>query len=146
MPRPRFNNLDADKQASILNAAFEAFSEHGFEDASYNLIIERAGISKGAMYYYFDDKEDLYSTVVRRELGDLMEGFESIPEAQNAEGEPQSAQTPEMAQNQPPAEPQPGQPEPAEGQPESPEAQTPAEPQPGEPAAAEPAASDPQMA
>ena len=33
---------------------------HGFENASLNRIIKKAGISKGAMYYYFDDKMDLY--------------------------------------------------------------------------------------
>ena len=35
-----------------------------FAGASYNRIIERAGISKGAMYYYFADKDDLFRTVL----------------------------------------------------------------------------------
>jgi AcrR family transcriptional regulator len=64
MPLPRFQNLDADRRQSILAAAAEEFGTHGFAAASYNQIIERAGISKGAMYYYFADKDDLYRTVL----------------------------------------------------------------------------------
>ncbi len=65
MPRPRFHRLDATKRKKILDVAAEEIAESGFERASYNRIIERAGLSKGAMYYYFDDKGDLYATVLR---------------------------------------------------------------------------------
>lgn len=64
MPLPRFEKLDPPRKKSILGAAAEEFGERGFEGASYNRIIERAGISKGAMYYYFADKDDLYRTVL----------------------------------------------------------------------------------
>jgi AcrR family transcriptional regulator len=65
MPRPRFNTLPADKRQRIFEAAALEFARRGFEQASLNRIIEAAGISKGAAYYYFDDKADLYATVVR---------------------------------------------------------------------------------
>ncbi len=68
MPRPRFLKLDADKQAAILDAARAEFSAHGYRRSSQNRIIEAAGVSKGAMYYYFDDKADLYLTVIRRQF------------------------------------------------------------------------------
>lgn len=64
MPLPRFDRLDEPRKRSILAAAAEEVAERGFEGASYNRIIERAGISKGAMYYYFADKDDLYRTVL----------------------------------------------------------------------------------
>jgi AcrR family transcriptional regulator len=64
MPLPRFQNLDEPRRRSILAAAAEEFGERGFAGASYNRIIERAGISKGAMYYYFADKDDLFRTVL----------------------------------------------------------------------------------
>ena len=38
---------------------------HGFADASINRILEQAQMSKGATYYYFEDKVDLFCTVVR---------------------------------------------------------------------------------
>lgn len=71
MPRPRFYRLEQDRRSSILDSAAAEFGERGFEAASYNRIIERAGLSKGAMYYYFDDKQDLYITV----LSDAIERF-----------------------------------------------------------------------
>jgi len=64
VPLPRFEKLDVPRRTSILSAAAAEFGERGFEGASYNRIIERAGISKGAMYYYFADKDDLYRTVL----------------------------------------------------------------------------------
>ena len=68
MPRPRFAKLDPEKQAMMLDIATEEFTKHGLEGASYNKIIERCGLSKGVMYYYFDNKEDLFVTVLKREL------------------------------------------------------------------------------
>jgi len=64
VPLPRFQNLDETRRRAILAAAAEEFGERGFAQASYNRIIERAGISKGAMYYYFADKDDLFRTVL----------------------------------------------------------------------------------
>lgn len=79
MPRPRFNNLAPERQASILEAAASEFALQGFEGASYNQIIEKTGISKGAMYYYFDDKADLYATVVRRVMDQFLRDFGELP-------------------------------------------------------------------
>jgi AcrR family transcriptional regulator len=81
LPRPRFARLDSEKKDAILNAALEAFAAQGYDGASYNHIIERAGISKGAMYYYFDDKEDLFATVVRRELEAIWGTIHDLPDA-----------------------------------------------------------------
>lgn len=64
MPLPRFATLAPERRAAILAAAAEEFARAGLEAASYNRIIARAGVSKGAMYYYFDNKEDLLLTVV----------------------------------------------------------------------------------
>lgn len=64
MPLPRFAALDPSRRAAILAAAAEEFARAGLEGASYNRIIARAGVSKGAMYYYFDNKEDLFLTIV----------------------------------------------------------------------------------
>lgn len=66
MVRERFDNLDPDKQQRLFEAAADEFSEHGFDGASLNRIIDRAGMSKGSLYYYFNDKSDLFATVVER--------------------------------------------------------------------------------
>ncbi|MBL8742272.1 MAG: TetR/AcrR family transcriptional regulator [Myxococcales bacterium] len=72
MPLARFSNLDQPRRKAILDAAAEEFAERGFAQASYNRIIERAGISKGAMYYYFADKDDLFQTVLDAALTEWM--------------------------------------------------------------------------
>ena len=71
MPLERYFKLPHDKRDRLLGAARGEFAEHGFEQASYNRIIEQAGVSKGAMYYYFADKADLFGEVV----GQVMEGL-----------------------------------------------------------------------
>jgi len=64
MPRPRFAKLPDDKRHRILEAAAREFADHGYSGASLNRIIEAARISKGAAYYYFDDKADLFGAVL----------------------------------------------------------------------------------
>ena len=62
----RFEKLDAEKQEAILRAAGEEFAEKGFRSASINRIILKSGMSKGSVYYYFEDKADLFATVMER--------------------------------------------------------------------------------
>jgi AcrR family transcriptional regulator len=85
MPLPRFDKLDDPKKSAILGAAAAEFGDRGFEGASYNRIISRAGISKGAMYYYFADKDDLYVTVLRTALTvwftEVVRPFEAVDAA-----------------------------------------------------------------
>jgi len=64
MARARFDNLEPERQETILAAAAGEFAAHGYAGASLNRIIEAAGISKGSLYYYFDDKADLFASVM----------------------------------------------------------------------------------
>lgn len=77
MPYSRFNNLSASRQEEILRAAADEFAAYDFENASFNRIIDQAGISKGAMYYYFADKEDVYRTVLDVWFTELIENIQS---------------------------------------------------------------------
>jgi len=79
MPRPRFGNLAENKRKSILEAASLEFFERGYGGASVNRIIAAAGISKGAMYYYFDDKEDLFFTVIQDIQDRVFEAVGTLP-------------------------------------------------------------------
>ncbi|WP_194377635.1 TetR/AcrR family transcriptional regulator [Streptomyces durbertensis] len=72
MPLPRFERLPADRREAILGVAREQFAAHGAESASYNKIIEAAGISKTAAYHYFDGREDLLGAVLDGVLGRLL--------------------------------------------------------------------------
>jgi AcrR family transcriptional regulator len=66
MPLPRFDKMPSEMKERILEAAAREIAAHGYERASLNRILETAGLSKGAAYYYFEDKADLIATVLRR--------------------------------------------------------------------------------
>lgn len=88
MARPRFQRLSGAQQDEILDAALREFAAHGFGGASLNRIIGAARLSKGAMYYYFDGKQDLYAEVLRRQLERLLQHGEPlvVPDGTDADG------------------------------------------------------------
>jgi AcrR family transcriptional regulator len=43
----------------ILDVALELFNEHGYDKTSLREIAERLGVTKAALYYHFERKEDL---------------------------------------------------------------------------------------
>lgn len=59
-----FERLPDKKRDRILWTAIRIFSDRGFSGANINVIAEQADISIGAMYNYFETKEDLFLTVV----------------------------------------------------------------------------------
>lgn len=60
MPKPTFFNLPEEKRRAILDVVIEEFAEHDYKNASLSNIVQRAGIAKGSLYQYFDDKRELY--------------------------------------------------------------------------------------
>jgi AcrR family transcriptional regulator len=53
-----------ERRQAILAAALDEFFERGFKAARMDDIARRAGLSKGALYLYFDTKEALFSALV----------------------------------------------------------------------------------
>jgi len=72
MPRRRFHELPPERRDQLLVSAARAFAEHGYDGASLNQILATAGVSKGAAYYYFDDKADLFATVARHAVDQVL--------------------------------------------------------------------------
>ncbi len=68
MPKPTFINLPAAKRERIVALAIDEFSGRSFREASLSRIVARAGIAKGSMYQYFDNKLDLYRWLIIEEL------------------------------------------------------------------------------
>jgi TetR/AcrR family transcriptional regulator len=56
----KFFNLDKEKQDRIINAAIKEFAQKGYDSASTNEIVKDAGISKGLLFHYFQNKKQLY--------------------------------------------------------------------------------------
>lgn len=60
MPTKIFTELDEKKQERIIDAALKEFAEYGYENASTNRIVKTCGVSKGSLFKYFENKEELY--------------------------------------------------------------------------------------
>jgi AcrR family transcriptional regulator len=58
---------------ALLDAAGELFVERDYADVSIAEILERAGVSRGALYHHFDGKRALYRAVWMRMEGRLLE-------------------------------------------------------------------------
>ncbi|MFD7557240.1 MULTISPECIES: ScbR family autoregulator-binding transcription factor [unclassified Streptomyces] len=56
-------------RAALVQAAAEVFAEYGFAGASVSKITERAGLTLGAMYFHFKNKEALAREIVRSQPG-----------------------------------------------------------------------------
>ncbi|WP_293898961.1 TetR/AcrR family transcriptional regulator [Phenylobacterium sp.] len=61
---PKFRRRKADRPDEIVKAALAVFSEKGFAAAKLDEIARRAGVSKGAVYLYFETKEEIFRAVV----------------------------------------------------------------------------------
>jgi len=55
-----FENLPEEKKKRIIEACMEEFAHNGYDKASTNNIVKKAGISKGAIFHYFGNKKNLY--------------------------------------------------------------------------------------
>src|ERR1700723_1688868 len=53
-----------DTRGLLLEAAFQEMYRSGFRSADLDIILAAAGVTKGALYYHFDDKEALGHAVV----------------------------------------------------------------------------------
>jgi AcrR family transcriptional regulator len=64
--RHPFQPLAPERQDEILQLAGLEFARSGFQGTSYNQLLERLHLGKSSAYYYFDDKRDLFLTVIER--------------------------------------------------------------------------------
>ena len=78
MPTKRFENLETERKEALLETARAEFTEKGYDAASLNVIVREAGISKGSLYYYFEDKTDLYLAVLGHVMNDLQHNVGGI--------------------------------------------------------------------
>lgn len=71
MIKKTFFNLPTEKRDRIIREIKREFADYQVDKISINRIIQRANISRGSFYQYFDDKADLV-TVVTSEFSDYM--------------------------------------------------------------------------
>ncbi len=63
MMNSKFFDVKKDKQDAIINAALHTFALKGYKDASTDVIVKEAGISKGLLFHYFTSKQGLYDFI-----------------------------------------------------------------------------------
>lgn len=69
MTEPKWQRRAEERPGEICAAALEVFAEKGFAGAKLDEIARRAGVSKGTLYLYFKDKDELFRAVVRDTIG-----------------------------------------------------------------------------
>ena len=65
----------------IITSAVELFNEIGYPATGLGDIIERAELTKGALYYHFDSKESLATAIIEEGSANLIHAFRSITES-----------------------------------------------------------------
>jgi len=66
---PRWRRRKQSRPQEILEAALASFAEKGFAATRMDEIAERAGVTKGTIYLYFENKEAVFKALVRESIG-----------------------------------------------------------------------------
>ena len=77
LERPATGHADDEgaKRRQIVDGARAMFLAQGFDAASMNDIARAAGVSKGTLYVYFKNKEELFEAIVEQECEAQAEGI-----------------------------------------------------------------------
>jgi AcrR family transcriptional regulator len=77
-PAPRWLRRKDDRPAELTAAALQLFVERGYAATRLEDVAARANVSKGTLYLYFRNKEELFQAVVRKGLVETIEMGEAL--------------------------------------------------------------------
>src|SRR4051794_40600447 len=72
----------------LLDAAATVFAEHGYRAASVDAIASAAGVTKGAVYWNFDSKEDLFFALMEERVDRRARELMGSPSTHHAKSRP----------------------------------------------------------
>lgn len=72
-----FHELNQEKRMTIIKMAISEFSRYGYSEGSTNRIVKNAGIGKGSLFKYFNNKEDLYFYILDYSITCLIDEFQA---------------------------------------------------------------------
>ncbi len=76
---PKWRRRPEHRPQQIIDAALQVFGECGLANARLQDIADRAGVSKGTIYLYFPNKEELFREVVRQTaVASIAKGEETV--------------------------------------------------------------------
>lgn len=74
LPAARWTRRKQARPAEILDAALSVFAEKGYAGTRMDEIARRAGVTKGTIYLYFENKDAVFKTLVRDSIGATLAG------------------------------------------------------------------------
>ena len=87
LANPPASTDDSAKRRQIIDGARQVFMAEGFDAASMSEIARVAGVSKGTLYVYFQNKEELFEAIVGHECREQGERIFSLdPDDHDIEG------------------------------------------------------------
>ena len=72
--------MSSDAKRAIVSSARKIFARRGYDGASVDVIVKSAGVSKGAFYWHFQSKFDLFRRVMEDEVERIVSHFGETPE------------------------------------------------------------------
>ncbi|MGF6273715.1 AcrR family transcriptional regulator [Massilia sp. UYP11] len=75
--KPRWERRKEARPKELLASAIELFVERGFASTRLEDVARRAGVSKGTLYLYYANKEDLFKAVVRQAILPMIDDAET---------------------------------------------------------------------
>ena len=79
-PLPRWTRRKDARPEEIIAAALDVFVERGYASTRLDDVAAHAGVSKGTLYLYFENKEDLFKAVVRGNVLPVLQYGEDLVE------------------------------------------------------------------
>ncbi len=74
-PRP---DVSAERKQQIYQAALACFGRHGYHQTTMDDIVAESGLSKGALYWYFGSKKELFLSLFSELMTQFGEGWKSL--------------------------------------------------------------------
>jgi AcrR family transcriptional regulator len=85
--KPRWERRKDARPQELLEAALDLFVERGFAATRLDDVAKAAGVSKGTLYLYYKNKEDLFKAVVRENMVPMIGEAEGIIEQFDGDSE-----------------------------------------------------------
>ena len=78
VPRTRRAEQSEATRGALVDAARALFAEHGYGQVGTEQIVDAARLTRGALYYHFEDKRDLFRAVFTAADADLVKGIADV--------------------------------------------------------------------
>ncbi len=81
LAKPRWRRRKNARPEEIISAALEVFADRGFAATKLEDVARRAGVTKGTIYLYFENKEALFKALVRQTIVPVIEKGEALAQS-----------------------------------------------------------------